>query len=345
MVAKAADATFHPEPLDYGRPDVIGRLRPAMRRSDRQFSWSDSTESILRRIGAADGSPGLLTTLGGAPVSVFDAHRGPARPGEPGSIVGRRHGAILVRTGDGTVSIGQARRDGAVKLPATMALRRQLPNLPEVLPSVGGESADEAGRREISYARYGDVGVLHLDFYNGAMSTGQCRRLLAALRYATQQPTSVLVIRGGDVFSNGIHLNVIHAAPSSAMEAWRNINAMNDVCREIISCTSQLIVTSFGANAGAGGVMLGLGADQVVMRDKVVLIPHYQTMGLYGSEYWTYVLPRRVGYVEAENLTQRCLPIGADQAAQSGLVDDPVRRSGRVRGRSRRLRQSSCWQQ
>ena len=60
VVAKAADATFRPEPLDYGRPDVIGRLRPAMRRSDRQFSWSDSTESILRRIGAADGSPGVL---------------------------------------------------------------------------------------------------------------------------------------------------------------------------------------------------------------------------------------------------------------------------------------------
>ena len=208
-----------------------------------------------------------------------------------------------------------------MKLPATMALRRQLPNLPEVLPSVA-ESAEEAGRREISYERHGDVGVLRLDFYNGAMSTGQCRRLLAALRHAKQQRTSVLVIRGGDVFSNGIHLNVIHAAPSPAMEAWRNINAMNDVCREIISCTSQLIVTSIGANAGAGGVMLGLGADHVLMGDHVVLNPHYQTMGLYGSEYWTYVLPRRVGYVEAESLTQQCLPIGADQAAQIGLVDE-----------------------
>ena len=41
--------------------------------------------------------------------------------------------------------------------------------------------------------------------------------------------------------------------------------------------------------------MLALGADQVILRDGVVLNPHYRTMGLYGSEYWTYVLPRRVG--------------------------------------------------
>ena len=324
VVAKAADPAFQPEPLDYRRSDVFGQLRPTMRSSDRQFSWSDDTDTILRRIAAADGSPGVLTTLGGMPVSVFDAHRGPALTGQPGSIVGRRHGAVLVGTGDGAVWIGQVRIEGAVKLPAAMVLRRQVAELPEALPSVAG-SADDVGRREVSYQRHGDVGVLRFDFYNGAMSTGQCRRLLAALRHATEQPTRVLVIRGGDVFSNGIHLNVIHAAPSPALEAWRNINAIDDVCREIITCTSQLTVTSIGANAGAGGVMLGLGADHVIMRDGVVLNPHYQTMGLYGSEYWTYALPRRVGEVEAESLTRRCLPIGAQQAARIGLVDDVLR--------------------
>ncbi len=181
---------------------------------------------------------------------------------------------------------------------------------------------DELGRREVSYQRHGAVGVLHMDLYNGAMSTGQCRRLLAAFRHAIRQPTRVLVIRGGDVFSNGIHLNVIHAAASPASEAWRNITAIDDVCREIITCTSQLIVTSIGANAGAGGVMLALGADHVIACDNVVLNPHYQTMGLFGSEYWTYLLPQRVGDDEALRLTQRCLPIGAQHAARIGLVDD-----------------------
>ena len=41
--------------------------------------------------------------------------------------------------------------------------------------------------------------------------------------------------------------------------------------------------------------MLALGADRVLLRDGIVLNPHYRTMGLFGSEYWTYVLPRRVG--------------------------------------------------
>jgi putative two-component system hydrogenase maturation factor HypX/HoxX len=178
-----------------------------------------------------------------------------------------------------------------------------------------------AGRREIGYRRDGDVGVLSFDFYNGAMATGQCRRLAAAIRHAAAQPTKVLVIRGGEVFSNGIHLNVIDAAPSPAVEAWRNINAIDDACREIITCTSQLVVSAVGGNAGAGGVMLALGADRVMIRDGVVLNPHYATMGLYGSEYWTYVLPRRVGDLEAARLTQECLPISAAHAERMGLAD------------------------
>ena len=183
VVAKAADPTFRPEPLDYRRADVIGRLRPAMRQADREFSWSDATDTILRRIAAADGSPGVRTTLGGVPVSVFDARRGPALPGPPGTIVRRRHGAVLVRTGDGGVWVGQVRADGAVKLPATMALDLASTTCRRCCrPST--ESTDEAGRRELSYQRHGDVGVLRFDFYNGAMSTGQCRRLVAALRHA-----------------------------------------------------------------------------------------------------------------------------------------------------------------
>ena len=123
------------------------------------------------------------------------------------------------------------------------------------------------------------------------------------------------------MFSNGIHLNVIEAAPNPAVEAWRNIQAIDDVCREILTCTNQIVVASIGGNAGAGGVMLALGADRVVLRQGVVLNPHYQTMGLFGSEYWTCVLPRRVGEARAASLTQQCLPLGWRQAAQLGLAD------------------------
>ena len=58
----------------------------------------------------------------------------------------------------------------------------------------------------------------------------------------------------------------------------------------------KIVIAALEGNAGAGGVFLALAADQVLMRDGIVLNPHYKNMGnLFGSEYWTYVLPRRVG--------------------------------------------------
>jgi putative two-component system hydrogenase maturation factor HypX/HoxX len=44
-------------------------------------------------------------------------------------------------------------------------------------------------------------------------------------------------------------------------------------------------------------------------------------MGLYGSEYWTYVLPRRVGAENARRLTQHCMPTLASEAQNMGLAD------------------------
>ena len=66
------------------------------------------------------------------------------------------------------------------------------------------------------------------------------------------------------------------------------------------------------------------GIDHVVLRAAAVLNPHYRSMGLYGSEYWTYVLPRRVGARAAETLTTECVPVGASEAARIGLVDQAV---------------------
>ena len=79
VVARFADPGFVPEPLDYTRADVVGRLRPAARQCDRDFSWSEPTEHVLRRIRAADGAPGVYTQLCGVPVAVFDAHRAAGR--------------------------------------------------------------------------------------------------------------------------------------------------------------------------------------------------------------------------------------------------------------------------
>ncbi len=43
---------------------------------------------------------------------------------------------------------------------------------------------------------------------------------------------------------------------------------------------------------------------------------------LYGSEYWTYLLLKRVGGEKALELTESLLPISTRTAQQIGLVDD-----------------------
>ena len=54
-----------------------------------------------------------------------------------------------------------------------------------------------------------------------------------------------------------------------------------------------------------------------------MLNPHYKGMGnLYGSEYWTYLLPRRLGEAGAHAVTEGRLPMGAATAQHLGLIDD-----------------------
>jgi putative two-component system hydrogenase maturation factor HypX/HoxX len=183
--------------------------------------------------------------------------------------------------------------------------------------------ADYRSWREIAYREQGEVGYLSFEFYNGAMSTEQCMRLRSAFIAARARPTKVICLTGGrDFWSNGIHLNTIEAARDQAHESWRNIVAMDDLILEILNTPRQLVVAGLRGNAGAGGAMLALAADQVFAARGVVLNPHYKTMGLYGSEYWTYTLPRRVGAERAIELTESCRPLGTAEARRIGFIDD-----------------------
>nr|WP_221376737.1 enoyl-CoA hydratase-related protein [Actinoplanes polyasparticus] len=323
-VAKAADKSFKPVPADQTPTEAPGaRPRPLMKQDDRAFDWSDPTERILRKIRAADGAPGVRTVLAGRPVFAYDATPGLARAARPGQMLGRRQGAVLVGTGDGSLWIGHLRdAEAGIKLPATTLLGSRLRGVPNSPLPVGTEPESPSAYRQVRYRRTGRIGWLAFDFYNGAMAPGHCRRLLAGLQHATAQDTEVLVLRGGtDAFSNGIHLNVIEASTDPAGSAWANIRAINDVCRELVTCTKQVVVAAYAGSAGAGGVMLGLGADLVAARAGIVLNPYYD-MGLYGSELHTFTLPRRVGEEQAQRLVDDKLPVSAEQAARIGLVDE-----------------------
>jgi putative two-component system protein, hydrogenase maturation factor HypX/HoxX len=323
-----ASGAFRPAPPG---PAARGRQRPPMRQADRAIDWQrDDTTAVLCKLDAADGHPGVLDTLLGERWYLYGGAREPVLRGTvPGEIVARRGGAILRATVDGAVWISHLRAhvDGgpALKLPATVALADRIAGIPA--SEAGALLAPRsAGYRDIAYEERDGVGYLSFDFYNGAMGSDDCVRLTAAYLEATRRSVRVLVLMGGaDFWSNGIHLNLIEHAASAADESWRNINAMDDLARAIVTTRSQLTISALGGNAGAGGVFLALAADRVIARDGVILNPHYKGMGnLYGSEYWTYLLPKRVGWAQAHALTQNRLPLDARAAAVAGVVDETV---------------------
>lgn len=328
-VDRFAGGVFEPEPLDYRRPDIRGQLRPYHSQQYRRIDWTaDDTAAVLRKLRAADSQPGVLDELYGREYFLHGGHREDRLRGIPGAVIATRDGAICRATVDGAVWLPQLRPrrtpggPATFKRPAVDALGADLPGgIPEV-PVTPGEAALRDTWSELQYYEQGPVGYLEFSFAGGAMSTGQCRRLLAAYRQASARPTRALVLGPArDFFSNGIHLNVIEAADDPAEESWRNITAMNDLVEAILTTTDKLVIAALAGNAAAGGVMLALAADEVWCRESVVLNPHYRLMGLYGSEYWTYSLPRRVGAGEAYRLTRETLPLSAGAAASIGLVD------------------------
>ncbi len=315
-VGKFEAGDVAPEPLDYARENIRGTLRPLMKQSDRAIDWaSDRSDIVLRKIRAADGFPGVVDTLFGREVYLYDARPEFRLRGRPGDVIARCGPAICRATTDGAIWIGHLRdkdSEHPFKLPATRVLQNEVATLPE-----------SRGYEEIRYTEQSGAGYLYFDFYNGAMSTRQCRMLLDAYRDARTRDTKVIVLMGGtDFWSNGMHLNLIEAASSPADESWRNINAINDLAYEIITTDNQLVVSALQGNAGAGGVFLARAADYVWSREGVILNPHYKDMGnLYGSEYWTYLLPRYTGTQHARQISQARLPMGSAEAMKLGLVD------------------------
>jgi putative two-component system protein, hydrogenase maturation factor HypX/HoxX len=329
-VERFENGMFVPALLDYSRSDVRGRYRPLLKPEQRRIDWSsDPVWTIVRKIRSADGAPGILDEIGGMPVYLYDAHAEGGLVGRPGDIIARRHGAVCRAAVDGAVWVSHLKRAGAegecFKLPATDVLGDEVGQIPDVPLPIDAVTPFTT-YRDIWYEERNEVGYVNFRFYNGAMGTDHCRRLAEAVLHARKRPTKVIVLSGGrDFWSNGIHLNLIEAARDPAVESWRNINAMNDLVHAILTTTDRLTIAALYGSAGAGGVMMALAADRVFARDGVVLNPHYKGMGgLYGSEYWTYSLPKRVGPEKAMELTEQCLPISVHEAREIGLIDDVI---------------------
>lgn len=316
LAAGAAPIAAHELPLTRR-----GQARPLAKQADRAINWQgDATCDVLRKIRSADGVPGVKTRLMDREVFLYDAHPAAGLSGAPGELVATSGPAIGIAAVDGAVWVGHLRDPHSAhpfKLPAVQVLGGALAGLPEVpVGSPGGYS-------DIRYEERGAVGYLHFTFYNGAMGTQACERLLAAYRAACARTTKAIVLMGGPEFwSNGMNLNLIEVSGNPAEESWRNINAMDDLAEAILKTQSHLTIAAMQGNAGAGGVFLARAADYLWLRSGVMLNPHYKDMGnLYGSEFWTYLLPRHVGADGAQRIMQTRLPMNAKAAVTAGLAE------------------------
>lgn len=321
---------FVPEIVNNEDPSIKGKWNYKVTQKDFGFSWDENASEIIRKINAADSSPGVLMEVSTAlnltskkKFYCYGAHFESILKGKPGEILAQRNNAICMATKDAAIWITHVKdsEEKSIKLPAVVALGEKANQIPisEVSPF---EKFSETTWQEIRFEKENDIGFLHFDFYNGAMSANKCDRLREAFIDAKAKTKMIVLMGGKDVWCNGIDLNTIEASENPADTAWENINAMDDLILEIIQSTNHYIICALQGNAGAGGVALALSGDKVIARNGIVLNPHTKNMGLYGSEYWTYLLPKRIGIDKAAKFTEECLPWGMGVAKEIGLIDD-----------------------
>jgi enoyl-CoA hydratase/carnithine racemase len=342
-----------------GEPFLGGHTTPLplLKASQRNFDVNRHCALMISRlIRASDSQPGCLTKMFTPNLYIYgglieDGQHVSAIDVEPGTIIGIRNDAVCFTTVDGKgIWITHGRRvkkstDPTLwpKVPAMPLFTdvgivnpKQLPQLLAPLPS-DFSRLDHPTFQEI-FVEYDDmesgnrVAYITFNFYNGAMSTNQCRQMCAALRsildtHTESSPLSAVVLLGGTYFSNGIHLNVIEAAPDPAAESWANINAIDDVVLLILQDFAARGITTISAlrgNAAAGGVALAACADYVIAGEDIVMNPAYRALGLFGSEYHTVTYYGRVGQYMAQHLLRDMLPVSAQQAKEIGLVDTVI---------------------
>jgi len=292
----------------------------------RVINWQkDTTQEIIKKINFSDSFPGVLDEILGIQCYLFGAwEEEKFKSDKPKEILAKRDGAICISTTNGAIWIAILKEKNRFKLPATYVLKDRLKGIKEDrLPLIFDKSYKTF--YEISCDIKDDVGYLYFNFHNGAFSSDKCIKLKYAFEYIKEKVKVVVLMGGVDFFSNGIHLNILEDSKKNGEDGWANINAINDLIKSVIFSPNNLMVSFVRKNAGAGGVFLATACDLVFAKDEVVLNPHYKTIGLSGSEYHTYTLPKRVGENIAKKLTSECLPISALKAKEIGLIDDIIK--------------------
>ncbi|KAK3075613.1 hypothetical protein LTR53_000951 [Teratosphaeriaceae sp. CCFEE 6253] len=354
---------------EYGRLSVTDQTpfrggilhhRPLLGAAERDFDLSRHiAQQVSRRVRSGDSQPGVLSRVFGRPLFVYggiidettssfhqrSTHVGRAR------VLATRSGAVCIATCDNKgLWLTHVRRPISKAAKANSTLFPKVPAISGLLelgllqstqvdflasandPQWSLSSVPTLQDTWIDFSRDGQankLAYLYFDFYNGAMSTEQCSRLIEAMDHVVAEhtpadPLRAIVLMGGSYFSNGIALNVIEASDDPAAESWMNINRIDDVVDYLLRVFPDrniLTVAAVRGNAAAGGVALAAACDFVIAGSNVVLNPAYRAVGLHGSEYHTLTYYARCGQATASHLLRSMLPMSALQAQATGVVD------------------------
>src|SRR3546814_5797850 len=107
-----------------------GEAKPALRQRDRRIDWQrDDTHTVLAKIRAADGQPGVRDDYAGATVYLHDAAPAPGVVGNAGDWIGHAGESLARATRDGALWLGHlqiidAESERRIKLPAVTAVRK-----------------------------------------------------------------------------------------------------------------------------------------------------------------------------------------------------------------------------
>lgn len=357
-----ANAQFKELSVGLQKPFLGGPThhRPLLKAAQRDFNVNThSANEISRRIRCSDSQPGCLSSILGQSMYIYggaieESAWIASSKAAPGSILAVRDEAVCFKTTDKRgIWITHVRRvkkktDAKLwpKIPAVSGLREvgllsedSIAKLSRPYPTQKWARSTHSTNQDIwvdftnsedDRVALGRVAYVYSEFYNGAMSTAQCEKLVEALEFVLTTHTSVnplaavVMMGGAGYFSNGIHLNVIEAAADPALESWNNINRINDVVYYLLhEFPSRNILTFAGirGNAAAGGVAMAAACDCVVAGADVVLNPAYRALGLYGSEYHSISYFGRCGREGGRRLLREMTPISAYDARSMGVVD------------------------
>lgn len=146
--------------------------------------------------------------------------------------------------------------------------------------------------------------------------------LLEALTRAPEEARAVVLTGAGRGFCSGQDLG--DTANIADLNLERTLREEYEpILKRIYDCPVPLICAVNGPAAGAG-CNLALAADVVIAARSAVFIEAFARIGLIPDAGGTYWLPRLVGMARAMGMCLFTDPIGAEKAANWGLIWEAV---------------------